>query len=340
MKTSEFQLSIAGSSQTITCTQGETLLKSALRQGAKLPHLCLAGECGSCHCQLLQGQVRLRKDISHHVDADALRQGFLLACQTEPLSDVRLAVAAQSAVGATIRSTEALNASIQRIVLELDEPLAYRAGQYAQFTLPGVADEPRCYSFAAAPQPTLQREAEFHIRRVPGGAFTEWLFGGDRRGTRLQLLGPLGDFGARDDGRPLVCVAGGSGLAPIKAMLEQLAEQGGAPDATLFIGARNQQELYGQDFLAALQASWPSLGSLRVVPVLSAEPADSGWQGLRGYCVDYIERFCAPQACSFYLCGPPAMIEATATRLATQVGLDHIHYDLFLDRSNLKPEQP
>ncbi|WP_342120762.1 2Fe-2S iron-sulfur cluster binding domain-containing protein [Pseudoduganella sp. OTU4001] len=339
MNTTDFQLSIAGESP-IRSAPGETLLKSALRQGVKLPHLCMAGECGSCRCQLVQGQVKLRKDISQHVDADALRQGFLLACQAEPLSDVQLAVAARSAIGATLRSAVPLNRSILRVVLQLDEPLAYRAGQYAQLTLAGVADEPRCYSFAAAPQATPQREVEFHIRRVAGGAFTEWLFDGDRRGTRLQLLGPLGDFGARDDGRPLVCVAGGSGLAPIKGMLEQLAQQGGAPDATLFIGARNQQELYGQDFLAALQAKWPSLGTLRVVPVLSAEPADSGWQGLRGYCADYIERFCAPQACSFYLCGPPAMIEATAAHVAAQVDQNHIHYDLFLDRSNLKPEQP
>ncbi|WP_449434798.1 FAD-binding oxidoreductase [Pseudomonas putida] len=284
---------------------------------------------------------------SAHVDAAALGRGYLLACQSQALGDVRLAVPGLSGeyegsvlrtVAGRIHAAQALNHDIRHLEIELDEPLEYSAGQYAQLSVPThavLAAAPRCYSFCSAPQEGPQTRVAFHVRRVPGGQFSEWLFGADRAGELVSMTAPLGDFGARTDDRPMVCIAGGSGLAPIKAMLEDLARHASAPDVTLFFGARSQRDLYCLMELSELQARWPGRGRLLFVPVLSNEPLDSGWEGLRGLCGEHIEQFCSPPQSSFYLCGPPPMIDSILAQLRGAVAEEHIHYDRFLDRSHL-----
>ncbi|WP_321912178.1 2Fe-2S iron-sulfur cluster binding domain-containing protein [Paraburkholderia sp. J11-2] len=323
------------------------MLKAAVRQGIRIPHLCMTGECGSCRCRLVRGKVRLKRDISSHVDAEALQRGHLLACQSEAQSDIVLAVPGLSRgmdagmlinIDCQIKSVEDLNHDIRLVTVELGEPLAYRAGQYAQLCVPGhpsLASMPRCYSFSSAPQDQPQTKVQFHVRRVPGGQFTEWLFADDRIGYPLTMTGPLGDFGFRNDGRAVVCVAGGSGLAPIKALLEHMSQLPGTPDTTLFFAARSQRDLYCMDELERLQREWPAPGRLLVLPVLSSEASDSGWEGLRGFCTDHLERFCSLAETSFYLCGPPPMIDATLEKLHGQTPPHCIHYDRFFDRSHL-----
>ena len=349
-RTAGFRLDVEDSTQSCSLRPGETLLKGAVRNGIRIAHLCMTGECGSCRCRLVRGKVRLKRDISHHVDAAALQRGYLLACQSEPQSDVVLAVPGLSdgadgadddallSTNGRIRSVAVLNYDIRELTIELDKAIVYRAGQYAQLCIqghPSIEAAPRCYSFASAPQQRPQTEVQFHVRRVPGGQFTEWLFAADRTGHALSLTGPLGDFGFRDDGRSVVCVAGGSGLAPVKAMLESMSRRSNAPDTTLFFAARSQRDLYGLPLLAHLQRVWPGPGRLLVLPVLSHEPADSGWDGLRGFCTDHLERFCSLAESSFYLCGPPPMIDAMLARLQGEVAGHHIHYDRFFDRSHL-----
>ncbi|MFL9991838.1 2Fe-2S iron-sulfur cluster binding domain-containing protein [Paraburkholderia sediminicola] len=342
-----FRLEVGNGGGSCSLRPGETLLKGAVRNGIRIPHLCMTGECGSCRCRLLQGKVRLKRDISHHVDAAALQRGYLLACQSEAQSDVLLAVPggmddqALISTSGRIRSVEVLNHDIRELAIELDEGIVYRAGQYAQLCVEGhphLEATPRCYSFSTAPQGQPQSEVRFHVRLVPGGQFTEWLFAKSRVGHTITATGPLGDFGFRDDGRSVVCVAGGSGLAPIKAMLEHMSKRPAAPDTTLFFGARTQRDLYCLQTLSRLQSAWPGPGRLLVLPVLSNEAADSGWDGLRGGCTEHLERFCSPGASSFYLCGPPPMIDATLAKLQGNVPAHHIHYDRFFDRSHLAAE--
>lgn len=341
--TGGWRMTVNGTADSAPVGRGESLVKAGLRAGWRMPHLCLAGECGSCRCRLVTGRVRLRQDISRHVGTAALRQGYLLACQSEALGDVQLdvpgltpGVAEQTVRSGRIAQLRALSHDIVQLVIELDEPIAYMAGQYAQLTVPGhaaLADAPRCYSFSAAPREGPQCRVPFHVRRVAGGLFTEWLFAADRSGERIQLAGPYGDFGFRDDGRPIVCVAGGTGLAPVLAMLEALGTRRSAPDVTLFIAARSQRDLYCQEQLQALQRTWP--GTMVVAPVLSQEPADSGWRGLTGYCDRHLGSFCSVPDSSVYLCGPPAMIDATVAAVRQLGGGSHLYYDRFLDRSHL-----
>jgi NAD(P)H-flavin reductase/ferredoxin len=347
LSANSFQLVVEGTELQACAAPGETVLKAGLRGGAKIPHLCMVGECGSCRCRLLRGKVRLKKDISHHVTRDALRSGYLLACVSEPLSDVLLAVpglspnvrgsALVTSYG-QIKSVTSLTHDIRHLVLELESPISYEAGQYAQLSIPGhpiLARDPRCYSFCSAPLSHPQIEVEFHVRLVPGGRFTEWLFAEDRIGERVELTGPLGDFTVQSAQRPMVLIAGGSGLAPIKAILEHLATQKSAPDVTMFFAARTQGDLYCLGEIAQLQANWPGRSRVLFEPVLSNEPGNSAWSGLTGYCNDHISTFCSPADSSFYLCGPPPMIDSILRQLEGSVDPRHIHYDRFIDRSHM-----
>jgi len=348
---SDLRLRVSGTDQHASLRQGESLLKASLRQDIKIAHLCLVGDCGSCRCRLVSGKVRLKKDISQHVDNQALARGYLLACQAVALSDIELAVPglspaeeglSLSTFTGAIRSCEKLNHDICNLVIDLDSPLAYKAGQYAQLTVPGhpdLAEAPRCYSFAQAPQANGQQQVEFHVRRVPGGTFTEWLFAADRRGQAICLTGPLGDFGHRPDQRPMVCVAGGSGLAPIKAILEGLQQRHTGPDVTLFFGARSEADLYCLEELKALEKSWPGPGRLLFVPVLSASPPGSTWRGLTGFCGEHLASYSSLADSSFYLCGPPKMIDSILNVLHGVVEEKHIHFDRFLDRSTLLTDE-
>lgn len=342
-----FRLEVEGGAGSCLLRPGESLLKGAIRQGIRIPHLCMTGECGSCRCRLVRGNVQLKRDISHHVDAAALQRGYLLACQSEARSDVVLAVpglsddmddAALINTAGRIKSVAALNHDIRLVTVQLDRAIRYRAGQYAQLcvpTHPSLEATPRCYSFCSAPEKEPQTEVTFHVRHVPGGQFTDWLFESSRVGHTVNLTGPLGDFGFRDDGRSVVCVAGGSGLAPIKAMLEQMSKLTAAPDTTLFFAARSQRDLYCLDDVAHLQHHWPGSARLLVLPVLSHEPADSVWEGLRGFVPEHLGRFCSLLDSSFYLCGPPRMIDATLATLEGHVPAHCVHFDRFLDRSHL-----
>ncbi|KYF77646.1 hypothetical protein BE11_34770 [Sorangium cellulosum] len=312
--------------------------------------MCNVGECGTCKCRLTKGHVRLKKDISRHVTPEELSAGFVLACQSLAESeDVAVEVPGigreRSAGPAPVQPVQT-DASITRVtplapgVLALEVGLAaeirYVAGQYAQLAAPGVPglDEPRCYSFAEAPARSSPRRALFHIRHVPGGAFTDWLFATDRTGARLRFSGPHGGFRYHEAGRPLLCVAGGTGLSPISAILEQGISDGLARDVTLVVGARTRQDLYALDAIASIEERWR--GRFAFVPVLSREPEGSSWTGRKGHVTDYLREVAVAHADrAAYLCGPPGMIDAALDVLRGTIPPDHLHCDRFLDRGSI-----
>lgn len=339
-------LHIAGSDRTAPIAPGDTLLGAAVREEIPFPHMCNVGECGACKCRLTRGQVRLTRDISCHVSPEELASGFVLACQSVAESpDVEVEVPGLGRGRSAERMPVQTNASITRTtplapgILELEVSLAaeirHVAGQFAQLTVPGVPGlgEPRCYSFAEAPDRASTRRVLFHVRHVPGGAFTDWLFATDRTGTRLGFSGPHGHFRYHEADRPLLCVAAGTGLAPIKAILEQGLSDGLARDVTLVVGARSRRDLYALDAIASIQERWR--GRFTFVPVLSREPAGSDWRGRRGHITDYLhERAAGLAGCAAYLCGPPGMIYAALDVLRDKIPPEHVHHDRFLDRGS------
>lgn len=346
--TGPHQIRIEGLARPVACDEKTFVLSAALRDGIAIPYSCRVGGCGTCKVQLLEGKVKEFTDKTYLLSQEELRANYILSCQCQPRSDLRIRVdgldlspEAQASVHeivtrqGVIRGLDHLTHDIVEVSIALDGPLVYTAGEYADLRVPGALDEFRSYSFATRPDPAQADRAVFHIRKVPGGKFTEWLHQGDRLGARVELRGPFGDFRLRSGAAPMVCVAGGSGMAPIKALLEQAVVDGAERDCTYLFGARTQQDLYGQDDMARIAAQWK--GRFRFIPVLSNEPEDSDWTGPRGLVTEFLTQEVPDLGtCHAYMCGPPPMLDAAIEVLkGAGISSDHIHFDKFLDKSHL-----
>lgn len=343
-KKTAYLAKIAGKGE-ITVQPGDNLLKAALDQGYAWPHNCRVGSCGSCRCKLISGKIKPLNDFSYVLNREELDDGMILACQTSLRSDVEIEVALEEApaglvpaktVSGAIEGCRHLTHDIIALRIKLDEAMpTYLAGQYADLIVPDAMDKPRSYSFASAPGQLPSDHIDFYIRRVPGGVFTEWLHAKDRRGAALTVTGPNGSFWLRESMAPMICVAGGSGLAPIKALLEQLGSQKFNRQVVFLFGARTQKDLYCLSEMADIKTR--SGGHFDFVPVLSMEPEDSGWSGLRGLVADFIPKQTIDlRKAHAYLCGPPPMVDAAISKL-TEAGVaeNRIYYDKFFDASTM-----
>lgn len=325
----------------------ENLLRAALENGINWPYNCRVGSCGTCKCKLVNGKIKPLNDFSYVLTKEELDAGFILACQTMLKSDIEVEVQTESAhngvalakarrIEGEISRVESLTHDILEVSIELEEELNdYLPGQYADIVIPGVADEPRSYSFSKSPTNEKAKQISFFIRRVPKGKLTEWLHAGDHVGQRVQVDGPHGSFYLRKGSGPILMVAGGSGLAPIRALLHQIVEERLDNDVTLVFGARTQQDLYCLSEIDAI--SREINGRFKFLPVLSTEGPDDGWTGATGMCPDAItpEMFDASES-NAYLCGPPVMVDAACARLKA-AGMDdgRIFFDKFLDASTM-----
>jgi NAD(P)H-flavin reductase len=327
----------------------QSVLQAALEAGVDFPHSCKVGTCMACRSRLREGKVKAIRDFSYVLSAEELKAGYILACQAKvaPGECIVLEVEIDSqrphhpqiTTQGRITAQTLLTHNIVELRLALEQPLAYAAGQYAALR-PAHIERAREYSFARAPHIGGDRELSFFIRLTPGGQFTGWLFERSRVGQTLEVTGPGGDFWLRAAAAPLVLVAGGSGLAPVLAVLEAAADAGVQRDAVFLFGARTQADLYQLDAIAAVGARWA--GQFRFVPVLSHEPVGSAWAGARGFVTEYLAATHVPAelaACHAYLCGPPPMIDAALAVLSKAGVADgHVHYDKFLDASSLGPQ--
>lgn len=340
-----FDAHIKSAGKVVTVQAGDNLLKAALAAGIAWPHSCRVGSCGTCRARLVGGKIKPLVDFSYTLDDADLDAGMILACQTCLRSDIEvdveldadaLVTAAAAEVSGVITGYRYLTHDIVELQLQLDEPMpGYLAGQYAELMVSGVTKEPRNYSFACAPGNDSPRSVTFFIRQVPGGVLTTWLHEQDRSGTHVSLNGPFGSFYLRESEAPVLCVAGGSGLAPIKALLEQMASTMFQREVIFLFGARTQADLYCLEEMKDYERQ--SGGRFRFLPVLSAEPEDSDWTGTRGNVTDLIGKEVPEvERHHAYLCGPPPMVDA-AIMVLNNAGVDshHIHYDKFLDASHM-----
>lgn len=334
------RLQILPQGVTVDIAPGKTLLEAALAQGVAFPHDCTVGTCASCKSQLKQGRVREATPFGYTLSKQELDAGFILACQAFPRDELTvLELAPQSAdivsaeqFSGTITATEPLTHDILKVSVRTDRPVRYVAGQYAAIQAPGLPRS-RQYSFADAPQREGRKDLTFFIRKVPGGAFTQALFDGTLTGKPLSIEAPHGHFHLRPGHAPMVCVVGGSGLAPLLSLLEHARKIRIKRPCVVLFGARTQADLYMVNAIEAIGAAWTDAFSF--VPVLSHEPADSDWHGARGMVTDFLATAASGidwKVAEAYMCGPPPMIDAAITRMVDSgMPLASIFYDKFTD---------
>jgi NAD(P)H-flavin reductase/ferredoxin len=321
-----FDLKLLPSGSELSCRRDQTLLDACIQIGLPVPYNCRSGECGECMAKLQSGKVHELPGADPAIFNETHRaQGNVLTCLCFPRSDIVLDLPFLETESASIRPTN-FNAMVQRveqltptifgITVETPWPVEFHAGQCFEWVVPGVTPN-RTYSAANRPG---QDVIDFHVRIYPGGKIGRFV-SELSSGSMLQLLGPFGHFGLSPNSwRPAICVAGGTGLAPIMSVLENAFHAKDKRPIHLLHGARTQDELYGAATLRTWATSNPSFS---YTPVLSDEPANSGWKGRRGLVTDVMmEHLGDVFGLEAYICGPPAMIDAAVSGLESAGVLD------------------
>lgn len=319
----------------LTLEPKETVLNGALRNGIDFPYSCKVGGCATCKCQLVSGKVKELTDKSYLLSAEELQENYILGCQSVPRSElvVRMPEAKSPAVDGKLARLDWLSHDIAEVHLTLDQTVPYKPGQYASIVPADGSLPARCYSFAHAGDGNGESQVSFFVRRIPDGNLSYWLTDEANLGKAITLSAISGDCTLRQDDKPMVLLAGGSGLSPIFAILEGALRDGqdNRPVQLLF-GARTRDDLYYLDQIKALADQWRA--EFTFTPVLSDEAEDSDWSGQRGWLADAIttENAAGHQA---YLCGPPAMIDTCMDKLkALGVEGEQIFFDRFSDQSD------
>jgi CDP-4-dehydro-6-deoxyglucose reductase len=316
-------------------TSDETVLEAARRAGVVLPSECEFGGCGTCRVKLTQGRVQY-EDMPGALSREEADAGYALLCQAHACSDLAISTervlespAPARRRRATVARMAPLAPDVTRLVLAIDDgdPWVFRPGQYLN-VLPGGDLGPRSFSMASRPDVADGHpEVELHIRHIEGGRFTQARLSRLRPGDRLEVEAPLGGFGYHeDDYRPIVMVATGTGIAPLRSMLAQMLASGDTPPIDLYWGGRTQAALYLHGELTRLAAEHEDF---RYVPVLSR--ADDGWQGARGYVQDAVlSEHPDLSEHAVYLCGSPMMIaDAQRAFVANGASVRYLYADSF-----------
>ncbi len=320
-----FRVRLPASGEAFEADDLETVLNSALRAGVKLPSDCRQGVCGTCRIRLLEGAVEYDTEPMA-LAAEEAAAGFALACQARPASDLSIAVASTALTEparrtATIRRLKRCTPDILHLELDLPE-VDYAPGQYMKVRL--ADGTTRNFSMAGAPN---GESAVFHVRVVPGGRFTEGALAGMKPGARLEIELPMGAFiFRRQDYRPVLMVATGTGVAPLRAMLESLLDDPDCPQVSLYWGMRTRADLYLDEELRSWSAR---LRDFRYVPVLSR--ADAAWRGRRGHVQEAVlEDLADLSEHAIYLCGSPSMIDDARARFQKKgVRMEYLYADGF-----------
>ncbi len=292
---------------------GETVLDAALRQDIALPHGCKDGACGSCKGRILSGTIDYGADQPSGLNELHEDQGDALLCQALPSSDLVIEAFELDAVkGIAVQKLpcrvsckQELCHDVQLLKLKLpaSKPLQYLAGQYINILLRD--GQHRGFSIANAPH--NDEFIEVHVRHVPGGQFTHYVFYEMQDKALLRIEGPMGSFFLREDSHlPIILVGGGTGFAPLKAILEHAFYVRTQRPIHLFWGVRTQRDLY----LHGLPLAWERKHkNFRYTPVLSDPIEDREWHGETGLVTDSVVRHYPDLAGhSIYMSGPTAMV--------------------------------
>lgn len=311
-----------GITRFITVTQGESLSDAAYRQQINIPLDCRDGACGTCRAFCESGSFDMPDDsyIEDALTPEEAAEGYILACQCRPTSDAIFQIQASSDVcktqihtfQGTLANVEKLSDSTITFDIQLDDSqpnVQFLAGQYVNVGLPGTT-ETRSYSFSSKPG---NRLTGFVVRNVPNGKMSEFLSANAQVGDKMTFTGPFGRFYLRSVMRPVLMLAGGTGIAPFMSMLHVLEEKGSDHPIRLVFGVTNDFDLVALEKLKELQEKLPWFEFRTVV----ASP-DSHHER-KGYVTGHVENdWLNGGDVDVYLCGPVPMVEAVRTWLDTE----------------------
>lgn len=327
-----FAVTIRQHAAPVLVEPGGTILEAALAQGVPYPHGCRSGNCGACKSRLEQGEVELSPYSDYALTEAERAEGLILACRAVPWSDAAVAwletdeivLHPQRRLVCRVSGLDDLTHDIKRLRLEIlsGGPFTFSAGQYASLRFAG--QPPRDYSMANRPD---EATLELHIRRMGAGSASAYVAEKLKRGDEVIVEGPFGSSWLREKHTgPILAIAGGSGLAPIKSIVETALARGTRQPIHLYFGAREERDLYLEDHFRALAARH---ANFRFTPVLS-QPS-----GATARRTGFVHEAAAADMADLdgakaYLAGPPPMVEA-ATRLFQARGMrrEDIHADPF-----------
>jgi propane monooxygenase reductase component len=323
---------------------GETVLSAAFRQGIMLMHGCKEGQCSSCKAILIEGDIELLKYSTFALADYEREENYTLLCRTLAHSDLTVELLSYDEdllthsipvrnYPARVTSIDRLTADICALGLELEKPFKFWAGQYVDITLP-ASGLVRSFSMANAPG---GNQLDFIIKLYPDGAFSSVLDKQLKIGDELDIRGPFGIcFRHENRTGQMILVGGGSGMAPLWSIMNDLASSGEQRPLTFFYGARSQRDLF---YLDQIEAIGKILPDFRFIPALSHEPEGTDWKGETGFIHEVVARHLRgaelDEETEAYCCGPPPMIEATVPVLQVSgVEPERIHSEKFTQASH------
>ena len=308
-----YKVTIKPSNHEYHALPGETVLESALREGYTLPYGCRNGACGSCKGKILQGSVDYGPYQDQVLTAQDIAGGFALLCCAQPLSDLTIECREVGAakdipikiLPCRVQRMEKVAHDVMVLYLKLptNERLQFLAGQYIDILLKD--GKRRGFSLANAPHD--DDLLQIHVRHVPGGQFTDFVFTEMKEKAILRFEGPLGTFFLREgNDKPIIFLAGGTGFAPIKGIVEHAFFKGITRPMTLYWGARSLRDLYMPHLPGSWQEAHPEFN---FIPVLSNPLPEDNWTGRTGLAPDAVlEDFSDLSGYEVYACGAPAMV--------------------------------
>jgi CDP-4-dehydro-6-deoxyglucose reductase len=324
-----FQVTLQPSGHSFTVEPGQKILEAGLAAGLAMPYSCRSGVCRTCIGTVLEGTVGLGFVHERYLPDSEKAKGCALLCQATAQSDLVIErTEIDGLAGITVGRVPCRVVSITRpaedvtildLRLPMNENMMFLAGQYVDLLLKD--GKRRSYSIACPPQPEGVSHVELHIRHLPGGHFTDKLFGGEvKERDVMRFEGPLGSFYLRENSaKPIVMVASGTGFAPIKAMIEYAIRRGIKRPMRLYWGCRAKRDLYRLD----LPQKWADeQAGFEFVPVLSEPDAADAWGGRSGLVHQAVmDDFPDLSGHQVYACGAPVMVDAARAGFVAKCGL-------------------
>ena len=317
----------------IPVTSDDTLLNILSSQQIFIPSACGGkATCGFCKCTVTEGGGEIKPTELAFIKPEDAAKGVRLSCQVKVKGNMKIEIP-ESMLSAkeyqtTISEVKDLTYDIKLVRFKLIKPnrMDFKPGQYAQLKVPGI-DVVRAYSIAS--NPSVKDSIEMIVRYVPNGAATTYVFKALQKGDKAIITGPYGTFFLQEQSqRDIVCIAGGSGKAPIRSILARLKELGMTRKVRYFFGAKAVRDLYYTEEMQQLAKEYPNF---EYIPALSNPLPEDKWQGATGLITDVLDRMTGDLVeAEAYLCGSPGMIDACIKVLNKHaIKTANVYYDKF-----------